>query len=388
MMNTSTRETVCKMINTLPSPVRKAAVTALFLNQRRKLIGMKTPLQLQFYVTSRCNLKCTHCFFWRHINSRSRDELSLESITRVVRSLKNSIESVVLTGGEPFLRPDIVEICKAFAEQNRTRKIVIATNGMLSEIIPQRVQRILEETSVDLGLQLSLDGLESTHDTIRGVPGSFGRMRDTLTALRPAMSNRRFNVAINTTLSRRNASEVREVINLVKNELKVFHGLLFMRNAARHSFQVPPRMLSDLDPEDGLLSVEEMEKLACVIGQETHNVHDPLLNAVVKTANEYVLSILKNRKAVLRCRAGRVDGVVYANGDVALCEFTRVFANLMDFDYDFHSLWHSPQAKEARLQIRTCFCAHPCNLIASMRYDWKSLNRLFGASGAVPNGCG
>jgi len=83
-----------------------------------------------------------------------------------------------------------------------------------------------------------------------------------------------------------------------------------------------------------------------------------------------------------------MDGVIYANGDVALCEFTRPFANLKDFDYNFRRLWHSPRAGEARKAIKTCFCAHPCNLISSMRCDWKSLNRLFEFTGPSGQGVG
>jgi MoaA/NifB/PqqE/SkfB family radical SAM enzyme len=123
-----------------------------------------------------------------------------------------------------------------------------------------------------------------------------------------------------------------------------------------------------------------MEELADLVSRETDNSHAPLLDSVVKTTDFYVLSILKNKRPALRCLAGCVDGVVYANGDVSLCEFTRPLANVKEFDYDFRKLWHSPQVAEARQAIKGCFCAHPCNLIASMRYDWKSLHRLFAST--------
>jgi hypothetical protein len=178
-------------------------------------------------------------------------------------------------------------------------------------------------------------------------------------------------------MSKRNAGEIAEIIALVKSKFGIFHGLLFMRNAREHSFGVPANWLSDFDPANGLLEVEEMEGLADLVCRKTDNARTPLLDSIVKTVDHHVLSILKNRQPALRCRAGCVDGVIYANGDVALCEFTRPFANLKDFDYNFRELWHSPRSAQARLAIKNCFCAHPCNLITSMRYDWRSLNRLF-----------
>ncbi len=74
----------------------------------RLLLKRGLPVNLIFFVTSRCNLLCTHCFYWEELNKR-KNELELDEIERVSRSLPNLL-SVSLTGGEPYLRPDLPDI--------------------------------------------------------------------------------------------------------------------------------------------------------------------------------------------------------------------------------------------------------------------------------------
>lgn len=375
-MKTTLREDYYRLIRKMPAPLKNLAAKYVFFSEKKKLKKMKTPVHLIFFVTNRCNLRCSHCFYWRHIN-KSSSEMNLEEIKKIVKSLKNSLESVIITGGEPFLREDLVEVCKIFEKYNKTKKIIIATNGMIPEKIYSQSRRILEETNLDLTVQVSIDGFEETHDKIRGVKGCFKNAVETVKRLKQLSENRNFNVTITTTISKNNADEIENLIFFVKNELKAFHGLQFMRNSLKHSFNVPRDFIADFDSEKGLLETEEMEKIYKEIKWDERNLDSPLLNRVNETLNSHILSILKDKKPVLVCRAGIVDAVVYSNGDVSMCEFTKPFANLKDFELDFYKLWSSEKARNARLKIKNCFCIHSCNLINSMKYDSKSLKKIF-----------
>ena len=77
------------------------------------------------------------------------------------------------------------------------------------------------------------------------------------------------------------------------------------------------------------------------------------------------------------CVAGAYDGVIFPNGDVSLCEFTKPFGNLKETNYDFYKLWSSKKAGNMRKRIRSCACIHSCNLIDSMTHDKDKLFRLF-----------
>lgn len=90
-----------------------------------------------------------------------------------------------------------------------------------------------------------------------------------------------------------------------------------------------------------------------------------------------VFKIIAKRLIVLLCLAGYIDGVIFPNGDVALCEFTKPFINLHDFNLDFNKLWNSSKTEQMRHKIQECFCTHPCNLSTSMSFDPNSIKRLF-----------
>ena len=83
------------------------------------LLGNRSmPLQLVLFVTSRCNMRCDHCFYLDEINDSSRTELSIEQIETLAKEL-GGLNWVALSGGEPYLRKDLVEIIQAFYKHSR-----------------------------------------------------------------------------------------------------------------------------------------------------------------------------------------------------------------------------------------------------------------------------
>jgi len=130
----------------------------------------QTPLSLIQYVTNRCNAKCEHCFFWKDMEHETQ-ELTLNEFRKIASSLKHPLNSISLTGGEPFLRDDLPEICKIFVGINKTKSIFITTNGLLTDKIYSTTETILKniDKCVRFQVQVSLDGKEKTHNKIRGV---------------------------------------------------------------------------------------------------------------------------------------------------------------------------------------------------------------------------
>ena len=85
------------------------------------------PVSLVFFVTSKCNLLCRHCFYWEELNN-GKDEFTLEEIERISLSLPNLL-TVSLTGGEPYLRPDLPEVAAALERNSGARNIQIPSTG-------------------------------------------------------------------------------------------------------------------------------------------------------------------------------------------------------------------------------------------------------------------
>ncbi len=121
------------------------------------------------HVTDRCNLNCRHCL---RDPALTPDDLPLSLITRVLDQARPyGIDHVALTGGEPFLHPEIVAIVDAIVDRGMTWRVV--SNGSrlatLTEVLGRRALRLERLRHITL----SLDGAEeATHDAIRGA-GSY-----------------------------------------------------------------------------------------------------------------------------------------------------------------------------------------------------------------------
>jgi molybdenum cofactor biosynthesis protein A len=89
---------------------------------------------LRLAVTDRCNLRCTYCMPAEGIQFSSRKEiLSYEELTRLCRVYASiGIRKIRITGGEPFMRRDLMTFLRSISEENLFEKISITTNGTLT----------------------------------------------------------------------------------------------------------------------------------------------------------------------------------------------------------------------------------------------------------------
>lgn len=134
-------------------------------------------LLLQWHVTDRCNLRCAHCYQEQWDGS----ELDTESLSDILRQFTGLLDDfegrfgglarghINVTGGEPFLRSDFLELLATFRSTPRL-SYAILTNGTMIDRSMARELRRLKPGFV----QVSIEGTEATHDSMRGV-GNFDR---------------------------------------------------------------------------------------------------------------------------------------------------------------------------------------------------------------------
>lgn len=136
-------------------------------------------LLLQWHVTERCNLRCTHCYQ----ECYSGEELSFQHLLKVLSQYKELLARwramakprkvrghVTVTGGEPFVRRDFFDLLEVFAANRKHFSFAILTNGTFIDAAIARRLRKLRPAFV----QVSIEGSRATHDAIRG-PGNFDR---------------------------------------------------------------------------------------------------------------------------------------------------------------------------------------------------------------------
>lgn len=214
------------------------------LNPPRKNLTKLAPelprlAQVSVEVTKACNLACQHCSVAAGI--ARKDELSLQEIhaflVEVVRLMKGRKE-VVITGGEPFLRPDIFEILN-ICRNLGFKRILLLTNGTLltqetGENLGQlneciEAQNTQEKLVQRLHIQVSIDGIESTHDMIRG-RNSWEKAVHGVKILR----ENNISTNIGMVLNNRNINDVGDVIELA-GELGCSVGFSSMVKTGRAS---------------------------------------------------------------------------------------------------------------------------------------------------------
>jgi len=129
-----------------------------------------------------CNLQCTHCFISCSPTNHAHEPMSLASVRPYLKEAEDlGARDYYLTGGEPFLNPEILSIIEAILRQG---PVTVLTNGLFfREETPRRLRELTDATEHSLDLRVSVDGYDAaTNDPIRGA-GTFERAMNGLRRL-------------------------------------------------------------------------------------------------------------------------------------------------------------------------------------------------------------
>jgi MoaA/NifB/PqqE/SkfB family radical SAM enzyme len=172
-----------------------------------KILKQKTPIFAIIDINNICNLKCKHCYWWL-TRDNEKPKLSTDDWKKIIYHYfkKNHILQVNLVGGEPMLRPDIIEV---FNEE-MSGKFTIITNGTY-KLIPY---------SGLINYFISIDGMKETHDKIRGK--TFDKIVKTVQEYKEETGKK---IWINMTINSINCNDVVDVVEYWKNlaESIAFH---------------------------------------------------------------------------------------------------------------------------------------------------------------------
>ena len=317
-----------------------------------------SPPFLVLFINSICNMKCEHCFYWTNLNKR--DDLSRDEIFALSDSL-GPIENLNLSGGEPFLRKEFGEICRKFIRTNGVKQIYVPTNGYYTDKTIAAISEVLKEPGLDMFVaELSLDGMPEFHDTFRVAPNSFRKAMETYDALAALQATHaRLRIHAISTATDVNMDEIRKLTTYLYERCPKMdhHNLAIIRGDRKNPALRGPglKQYEDL--------YEYIRRLWAPREQERYgSIVEPMLQwAKVET--------VKQERQVVPCKAGRISGVVYANGDVGVCEIHKPIGNLRQ--KTFPEIWHSDEAKKLRASVanKECYCTTEVFLWSSIVYQ-------------------
>ena len=296
-------------------------------------------------MNSICNLTCEHCYYWRNLNQR--DDLTLEEFAKLSAEL-GEFENLNLSGGEPFIRSEFAEVCALFIRNNGVKQIYVPTSGYFTE----RTEKALREVLKQPGLQrfvceISLDGMPEYHNRFRGNPKSFENAMATYDMLaRLQGEDARLRIHSSATASHENIDELRRLTKFLYDRCPAMehHTLGMIRGDRKNPALAGP-------------SLERYTELYSYMRSVWKDREQSRFGGIVEPMLQWAKLQTTVRDAqYVPCTAGNMTGVVYANGDVSVCENHPPIGNLRR--ESFFQIWDSPRAQALRESIRAkqCHC--------------------------------
>ncbi|MFC1727331.1 radical SAM/SPASM domain-containing protein [Patescibacteria group bacterium] len=320
-----------------------------------KIWDKQMPSQLIFFVTNRCNGRCPYCFYWRELNKKNDQELSLREIKKISQSMGRLLWFFV-SGGEPFLRKDLVQICQTFYKNNHPNSIVIPTNGILVDKIVKDMGMIAKTCpKAKVLVQISIDEIGNKHDKIRQVPGNFAKIESLIPQLK-LLQKKYSNLAVqaNIVFCSENQNRINQIIDRIYDQFKVDNICLSL-------IRGEPKEIGtkNIDLKKYLSAHHHLRK------KERFVQYTSILSHLITKKEDMHVSIflksLKEKKAIVPCLATRQSVVLSPTGDLMVCELrAEKYGNLREVDYDFPKLWRSPKVEKIRKRVKGCYCTQEC----------------------------
>lgn len=297
-------------------------------------------------VTYRCNARCNMCNRYKK-PSQPEEEISLETIKKLPPMYFTNI-----TGGEPFIRTDLKEIVSEL--RKKSDRIVISTNGFFTD----RIVELCREFP-DIGIRISIEGLEETNNQIRGLEDGFNRGYSTLKKL---VEMGMKDVGFGMTVQDLNAKDLVALYDL-SNEMNMEFATASLHNS--FYFVEAKNIIHDRP-----MVAKEFERL---------------INELLKSKspkkwfrayfNHGLINYIYGQKRLLPCDMAFDTFFIDPYGDVMPCNGTKdkeVMGNLNECE-SWDELWQSPKAQAVRSKVRCC--DRNCWMIGSVspamhKYIW------------------
>lgn len=306
------------------------------------------PKDLILYVTSTCNQKCSHCYYSAELNQKT--DLTFKEYEKISKDL-GVIESILIGGGEPFTRKDFAEIIGLFYKNNNTKRFGIPTNCTLYKRMNDVIRKVIASCpEITLAINVSIDGLEKTHNEIRKYPDAFNKALKNLDLLLNDFNEyNNISFSITSTIMKENSNEVSRLRSYIEKKYK--HKVGISWNYVRDI----NKSYSELLPE-----MKKLEEITFTKFRPKKN-DNFFSRMLTRVENEIRFENIEKRKQSIPCVAGKSMGVIYANGDISSCEMLPAFANFKS-KKDFIKIWDSSGRKIQRKMIASngCSCTHEC----------------------------
>jgi len=342
------------------------------------------PVQAYWVANVACNLRCKSCNFWQGIYKKEGEEiLSTAEARGLLDEISRwGIPSLVITGGEPFMRPDIREVLEYAVK--KIQYVRLQTNGTF---LDEEMARFLVEKGVD-EIWVSVDGGRETHDRIRGVAGTYDKVTSGLENLVRAKQKTGSPypvILINAVIGSENLAEVEDIFDL---------AVKFRAGEALFNYVADVDEESIRATEKALQRDEVFSEQFSTEGRLTaggHGLPETTINRIRKTGEELgmitfidplLISGEDYRPVKGHCLMLWSNIMISPYGEVIACQMLDRCVMGSIRERPLKEIWNGPEFEELRIKARQGFpicrecCVARTTLRAQLR-DPANFKRVF-----------
>jgi molybdenum cofactor biosynthesis enzyme MoaA len=188
-----------------------------FIAPSRRRGQSSLPTVLNLPITDNCNSRCVMCNVWKNKSTNELESIQLSNLLKAPFFQK--LKHVGISGGEPTLRGDLVDIVSTVCNSlPALHSLSITSHGFhvkrWEQLLPLII-RICNEQNVLFTLNLSLDGIDQTHDAVRGIQGGYRRVMSTFELAQNAGAH----VEFQATISKKNIFNIVRILYTIHKKL-------------------------------------------------------------------------------------------------------------------------------------------------------------------------
>ncbi|MFW9877258.1 MAG: radical SAM protein [Candidatus Thorarchaeota archaeon] len=301
-----------------------------------------SPSEIIFFVTNKCNSQCKGCLYWPKLNNKKFKDLTFNEIKKIFTPL-HKVKRILISGGEPYLRNDFVEICIFFNKKN-IDFLFIPTNGILTKKILDQTKKILDNFSGYIKISVSIDGTNEIYKKLRR-KNTFRNSLNTLSGLIDLKKEYpNLSVGVSTRILNLNLQNIGKLIlYLRKNYDLDFHFVFPIRGKLKEKYIKPPTQ-------------EQYKKISKI----NIDLYKGINKFMQKTFDCLIMDLLFNRQWPFKCVAGKYNGVIESDGAIRLCEILEPIGSLRGNSYNFDKIWNSRKSNVLRRIIKEGNCSKGC----------------------------
>lgn len=322
-------------------------------------IYQRYPINLNFAITYNCNSRCNLCSIWK---IKPKNELKLAEIEKIARNAP-FIYSLKITGGEPFIRKDYVDIVRAF-HKNLPNLCMLSTptNALAPDMVYEKVKETLGFFDKKYIISISLDGYKELHEKIRGVKGNYDRaiyLYKKLLSLRKQFKN--FEVMFGYTISPMNTKMFEKTFMETQKNI----GSLTTGDFHFNIFQ-----MSDIYYRNDTMKIDSRFLQNCIndvkIISRMREKSPSLVNFVENSYLRLSKKYLESQKTPMPCNILDLSCFLDPYGNVFPCiTFNRKLGNLRKSDYDLKKIFSSENIASVKKDLKNLRCPNcwtPCEV--------------------------